>query len=108
VRLHKCGIVHTGLMQCKHARRYSAGQYHDWFRTPLDNWGHRHFGPENPPRTYAPERSLNKRLSRNQYYHRHLHFVILNLRTSVTVCPTRYGISFLSVTYVTFSYVFIR
>jgi serine/threonine-protein kinase SRPK3 len=29
VRLHKCGIVHTGLMQCKHARRYSAGQYHD-------------------------------------------------------------------------------
>ncbi|PPQ71738.1 LOW QUALITY PROTEIN: hypothetical protein CVT25_004791, partial [Psilocybe cyanescens] len=51
-RLHECGIAHTGIHQ---TRQHHGGH---WTNDAIDNWV-----MQNPPRTYAPERSLNKMVS---------------------------------------------
>ena len=73
-RLHMCGIAHTGmfyihgkcrrwLMQCKlfsdiKLDNIMINLESHWSTEAIDTWF-----KENPPRTYAPERSLNKMVS---------------------------------------------
>ena len=72
-RLHKCGIAHTGMLpllksydndclSCKLADikpdNIMIGLGRHWTTDAINNWV-----MENPPRAYAPERSLNKMVS---------------------------------------------